>query len=249
MELIIISISAFLASMLTLFSGFGLGMILMAVMSLFYSVEVAIALTAIVHFLNNILKMIMFKKHINVTILLFFGGSAILFAYFGAEFLSFLKDINSTAFHNNYLNIAVAATLLFFAFYKPKTDLKTLNPKFLTLGGLLSGFFGGFAGQQGAIRSAFLINLGLTKHVFIATGVSIALCIDIVRISTYLKNGVLSPILIEQTTIIVAIISAFLGIIIGKNLFEKTELKWIHLIVKGLIVLVSVFLILDIKLK
>lgn len=43
-------------------------------------------------------------------------------------------------------------------------------PHWLPLGGLLSGFFGGLSGNQGALRSAFLLKAGLSKEAFIATG-------------------------------------------------------------------------------
>ncbi len=52
--IIIICIVAFLTSILTFFSGFGLGTILMPVFALFFPVEVAIALTSVVHFSNNL---------------------------------------------------------------------------------------------------------------------------------------------------------------------------------------------------
>jgi len=55
-EWIIVSACALLASMLTLFSGFGLGTLLMPVVALFFPLEVAIALTAVVHLANNVFK-------------------------------------------------------------------------------------------------------------------------------------------------------------------------------------------------
>lgn len=56
MEYIIVCIVALLGSGLTLFSGFGLGTILVPVFALFFPIDLAIALTAIVHFLNNLLS-------------------------------------------------------------------------------------------------------------------------------------------------------------------------------------------------
>jgi hypothetical protein len=47
------------------------------------------------------------------------------------------------------------------------------------VGGILSGFFGGLSGIQGAIRSAFLVKSGLKKEAYIATGVVIACFVDI----------------------------------------------------------------------
>ncbi|MFQ6676338.1 MAG: sulfite exporter TauE/SafE family protein, partial [Fidelibacterota bacterium] len=54
METALIAAVAFVASGLTLFSGFGLGSILMPVMAIFFPVEVAISATALVHLANNI---------------------------------------------------------------------------------------------------------------------------------------------------------------------------------------------------
>lgn len=56
MELVLIGVSALLVSGLTLFSGFGLGTVLMPVFALLFPLPLAIAATAVVHFANNIFK-------------------------------------------------------------------------------------------------------------------------------------------------------------------------------------------------
>ena len=53
---VIVGIAAFGVSLLTLFSGFGLGTLLMPVFALFFPVEVAVASTAVVHAANNLFK-------------------------------------------------------------------------------------------------------------------------------------------------------------------------------------------------
>jgi uncharacterized membrane protein YfcA len=63
MVYIIICVSAFLASALTLFSGFGLGTLLLPVFSLFFPIQTAVALTAVVHLLNNLFKLALLGKH------------------------------------------------------------------------------------------------------------------------------------------------------------------------------------------
>ena len=55
MEFLIVCVASLLASALTLFSGFGLGTLLMPVVALFFPLELAIAMTAIVHLANNVL--------------------------------------------------------------------------------------------------------------------------------------------------------------------------------------------------
>lgn len=57
MELIILCLAALIASLLTFFSGFGLGTILTPVFAIFFPLEIVVALTGVVHFLNNIFKL------------------------------------------------------------------------------------------------------------------------------------------------------------------------------------------------
>ena len=57
MEYAIVIFVAFGASMLTFFSGFGLGSMLTPAFILFFPPEIAVAATAIVHFLNNLLSL------------------------------------------------------------------------------------------------------------------------------------------------------------------------------------------------
>ena len=56
MEEVLIILAALLASVLTLISGFGLGTLLLPVFALFFPLEIAVALTAVVHLLNNLFK-------------------------------------------------------------------------------------------------------------------------------------------------------------------------------------------------
>mgnify|MGYP000679824147 CR=1 FL=1 len=58
----------------------------------------------------------------------------------------------------------------------------------MPLGGVLSGFFGGLSGHQGALRSMFLVKCGLDATSFVATGVVIAIAIDLTRLALYGGN-------------------------------------------------------------
>ena len=50
---------------------------------------------------------------------------------------------------------------------------------------MLSVFFGGLSGHQGALRSLFLLRAGLPKEGCIATGIAASVLIDISRLSAY----------------------------------------------------------------
>ena len=83
MPYLIICLAAFLASGLTLFSGFGLGTLLFPVMALFFPIDLAIALTAVVHALNNLFKFWLLGRHANRGVVVKFGIPAILSALAG----------------------------------------------------------------------------------------------------------------------------------------------------------------------
>jgi uncharacterized membrane protein YfcA len=103
-EVIVVSLAALIASALTLFSGFGLGTLLMPVVAVFFPVEVAIAITAMVHLANNLFKVALLGKKASRSVLLRFGVPAVLAAFTGALVLGWLSGIPSvleyTAFGN-----------------------------------------------------------------------------------------------------------------------------------------------------
>jgi uncharacterized membrane protein YfcA len=82
MEIIFISIDVLVASGLTLFSGFGLGTLLMPVIYILFPKEIAIVATALVHFANNVFKIGLLGKKANKSVLLIFGIPAVIFCYF-----------------------------------------------------------------------------------------------------------------------------------------------------------------------
>src|ERR1700741_3783355 len=93
MEYLIICIVALVGSGLTLFSGFGLGTLLLPVFGLFFPIDIAIALTAIVHFLNNLFKLALLGKHADKHVVLRFGIPSITAALLGAYVLTLLSGM------------------------------------------------------------------------------------------------------------------------------------------------------------
>ena len=149
-------------------------------------------------FLNNIFKLFLLGQKANKQALLAFGIPAILFAFVGAYLLSFLNTaqpignytLGSHTFTLLPIKLCIGFILLFFALFEiiPSWSQLTFDKKYLPLGGVLSGFFGGLSGMQGALRAAFLIRAGLTKESYIGTGVVIACLIDLSRMGVYVQN-------------------------------------------------------------
>lgn len=241
-----IAITALFASFLTFFSGFGLGTLLMPVFALFFDLPVAIGLTAIVHLLNNLFKLALVYKNIQYTILLRFGVPALLASFAGAWVLGRMDSAQTVIysytlyehqFHITYTGIVLGIVVLFFSVVELSKKLSEMHfhPKWLTAGGLLTGFFGGLSGHQGALRSAFLLRLHLDKTAFIATGVAIACLVDLARLSIYsFKTEVLEE---NIPVLSVAVLSAFTGAVIGNKVFKKTSIAFMRWMV-GLFMLI-----------
>jgi uncharacterized protein len=253
MEILLICIVAFLASGLTLFSGFGLGTLLLPVFGLFFPVDIAVAMTAIVHFLNNIFKFFLFKKYINRQVLLRFGLPSLIAAIAGAILLNLLGKGSSigsytmagATYYITLLKVIVGVLMIIFACFELLPSLKKLSidAKYLPAGGLLSGFFGGLSGHQGALRSIFLLRLKLSKEEFIGTGIAIACMIDISRISVYAVNIRHAEASLNFTWIAAATVSAFAGAWLGNKLLKKITISFLQNIVAVFIILFSIALI------
>lgn len=249
MEIWVISIVAFFASLLTLFSGFGLGTLLMPVVALFFSLEVAIGMTAIVHLANNLFKVALLGKHAVKSVLIKFGLTAVVAAFIGAWILGFLAESSEPIeyqvlgylMQTTWLNMIVGGLIVTFVlleFSKTFAAIK-LGPRFLPLGGIISGFFGGLSGHQGAFRSMFLLKAGLTKDQFIATGVMVAVMVDMARLLVYGSDLVTGKQIIDWSSVIAASLAAFVGAYMGKKLLQKITIKVVHLIVSVLLIVVA----------
>jgi uncharacterized protein len=238
MEILLISIVAFLVAILTFFSGFGLGTILTPVMMIFFPVEVAIALTGVVHFSNNIFKLLLVGKNVNKEVLFRFGIPAVVFAFIGALLLVRIPNFEplysyqllGKTFEVFPIKLLVALFMMFFAVIDliPYFNNLQFSKSKLPVGGALSGFFGGLTGAQGALRSAFLIRAGLTKEAFIGTTVVISSFVDFTRLSVY-ATRILNLDLKENLPLLIcATLSAMAGAFIGNKLLKKVTLNFLQ---------------------
>lgn len=253
MMYLIVSITALLASFLTLFSGFGLGTILLPAFAIFFSIETAIAMTAIVHMANNIFKLVLVGRKADKYILMKFAPPAIISAFIGAWLLALLSDLPIMArymigqheFQVTIVNTVIGILMIGFSFFEllPRFKKMKFDKKWIPLGGIISGFFGGLSGHQGALRSAFLSKAGLEKDSFIATGVVIAFIIDLTRISVYSRHIATIGIDENLTLILAATAAAFIGAFIGARLMKKITFRSGQIIVGIMLILIGISLV------
>jgi len=253
MDYAIIMLVAFLVSGLTLFSGFGLGTVLMPAFALFFPVPTAIAATAVVHLANNVFKAVLVGKDADWNVVLRFSLPAAVSALFGAGALVLVTILPPLASYELFgqrlevtaVKLVIGVLIAAFAVLElsPAFVALAIPPRYLVLGGLLSGFFGGLSGNQGAFRSAFLIKSGLSKEAFVATGVISAVIVDMVRLTVYGLSYITANIEALPREIvgivIAATIVAFLGAFLAARLLKKVTLRTVQIIVAATMIVVG----------
>ncbi len=257
MSYTVICMSALLVSALTLFSGFGLGTLLLPAFALFFPVEVAVAATAVVHGANNIFKIGLVGQHADKALVVRFGLPAIIAAFAGAAALGYVahfEEITRYAIVGRTavvtpVKLAMGLMMLVFALFELLPRLRSLkfDRKYLLLGGILSGFFGGFSGHQGALRSAFLVKVGISTQAFVGTNAVIGFMVDLARIATYAMMFFLaretSPIDPDQWPLILAgTLAAFAGVVIGKRFLHNVTMQAVQTLTGSLLLIIAVAL-------
>jgi uncharacterized membrane protein YfcA len=256
LEIVVIPIVVCLGAILTFFSGFGLGTLMLPAFGLFFPLEVAIGATAIVHLTNNVFKMSLLYKDIDKEVLWRFGIPAILAAFLGSYILVYLGSIPTLFSYSLYgktyeispIKLSIGVIMISFAILElfPVKGKLALSKKHFILGGLLSGFFGGISGHQGALRSMFLSKTSRSKEAFLATSGCIGLFIDIARLSVYSQQMNADLISNQGSIILLAMVFAFAGTWIGKRLLKKTTMTGIQRMVGILLVVFGLLLALGI---
>jgi uncharacterized membrane protein YfcA len=257
-EHLIIGVASFFVALLTFFSGFGLGTLLMpAFVFILHNVEWAIAATAVVHLANNLFKLVLVGRHANFRIVLRFGIPAVIMSFAGAFLLVYFAGVpplmeyrlGGNVYSVTALKLVIGLLILFFALFDLIPGFRHLafDARYLPLGGVLSGFFGGLSGHQGPLRSAFLIRSGLTREGFIGTGVVCAVMVDIARLLVYgftVFGRHMSASYGNELEglVLTGIACAFVGSLLGARLVKKVAMRVIHMIVGVLLVLMALAL-------
>jgi hypothetical protein len=241
-----VALAALIAAGLTLYSGFGLGTLLLPVFALFFPAEMAVVATAMVHGANNVFKVSLLGRHADREVVLKFGLPAIAAAVLGALALgwfaqsdsSLVIEVNEEAFSEiTPVKLMIGLLMIGFALFElvPRFRDLEFGRRYLPLGGVLSGFFGGLSGHQGALRSAFLAKAGLTTERFVASNAVIGFLVDLTRISVYVALFTAAGGHVSEFSgwplVITGAVSAFCGVLLGKRYLHKVKMTSIQTLV------------------
>jgi len=241
-----VALTAFLAAGMTLYSGFGLGTLLLPVFALFFPAEMAVVATAMVHGANNVFKVSLLGRAADRDIVLQFGLPAIAAALLGALALGWVAKANTAVhitFDNAFLltitpvKLVIGLLMIGFALFEllPRFRSLQFERRYLWLGGLLSGFFGGLSGHQGALRSAFLAKTGVSTERFVASNAVIGFLVDLTRISVYMAlftaAGGHASGFGGWPLVLTGAVSAFCGVLLGKRYLHKVAMTGVQTLV------------------
>jgi len=233
-----VPLAALLGAGLTLFTGFGLATVLTPVVAIFFPLQEAILLVAVVHLLNNLFRIVLLGRAIRWQVVLYFGLPALVAAFVGTQLMQLLTTgaplyaytLGGRACSITWLNLSVGLLMLCITWAELNTGTlkRYTDAHMLPLGGVLSGLLGGFSGHQGALRSAFLVHAGLSPAAYIATGVAIAILVDLARMVGYAP---LMPALWQGTGTLllgVTIGAAFIGSYVASRLVQKVTVTYLQ---------------------
>ncbi len=258
MSFVAVSITAFLAAGLTLYSGFGLGTLLLPVFALFFPVEVAVVATALVHGANNVFKVALLGRHADREVVIRFGLPAIVAASAGAALLGWMASAGSPSAAAQAagaesatppLQVVIGSLMIVFALFDMLPQFRRLQfpRRYLPLGGILSGFFGGLSGHQGALRSAFLAKAGLDTQRFVGSNAVIGLLVDFTRLVVYavlaFTAGSRLALFSGWPLVLAGALAAFCGVLVGKQFLHKVTIRSIQVVVGALLLLIGLALI------
>jgi uncharacterized membrane protein YfcA len=246
LNFLVVGLAAFFAAGLTLYSGFGLGTLMLPVFALFFPIEMAVVATALVHGANNLFKVSLLGRHADREVVLKFGLTAIFAAVLGAMTLAGLVRLNARmgiAVNETVVSEVTAVKLMIgflmigFALFEllPMFRKLEFDRRYLPLGGLLSGFFGGLSGHQGALRSAFLAKSGLSTERFVGSNAVIGFLVDLTRITVYLAlfaaSGGAQGEFAGWPLVVTGSLAAFCGVMTAKRYLRKVTMKSVQTLV------------------
>lgn len=213
-EIIYISLLTLLASIIGTLAGFGISTVMVPILLIILPLPQTLLLVGIIHWFNDIWKILLFREGIRWKLFLAFGLPGIFTSFLGSSLsLRISREILSRT-----LGFFLIAYVLFIVFNRTFKLSQRLSVA--VSGGALTGFFTGIFGIGGEINAVALSAFNLEKAVYITTAGAISFMIDSTRIATYVRGGIgLEPAILAGFLIFIPL--SLIGVMIGKRGIEK----------------------------
>ena len=237
-ELLLISIGAFIAAALTVPAGFGLSTLLTPLVLFVLPVHEAVAVVAIVHCAHNAGKFLSLRESVDFTAFRRYGVWLVVGAIIGALLQNQVPGDPLLLLVGMFL---IILPILSISERWTGYKIPEANDQ---IGGFGSGFMGGLSGHQGALRAMFLTRRLPDKMAYAATASVLALCVDLSRIPVYIFFRS-DEIVNHLTLTTVLVISALIGVRVGKRWLHSLKSSQIHNMVMFGIISSGIFYIME----
>lgn len=217
-------------------AGFGIGSLLTPLLAASFGTGTAVAAVAIPHAAATALRCWRLRASIDRTVVRGFGLLSAVGGLIGA--------LLYTRFSNTALTLTLGL-LLVSTSVATSVDLPSrVRVTGATVGalGLLSGLFGGLAGNQGGLRAAAMLSFALPPVRYVATATATAMLVDLVRTPVYLwrAGGVLSSLVVPLS---VATIGVLIGTLLGERILLGLTIRQFRYAIAALIGLLGIWLV------
>jgi uncharacterized membrane protein YfcA len=216
--------------------GFGIGSLLTPLFALELGTSIAVAAVTLPHALATAVRCWRLRRQVDRGVLTRFGLLSAAGALAGALVYTRLGPTTLTGVLGGLLILTAVAQLTGWTqHWQPRGPLVGVL-------GVLSGFFGGVAGNQGGLRAAALTAFHLSPSAFVATATAAGLLVDAARTPIYLWQA--GPRLVELwAPIAIAAAGVLIGTIIGERILLGLSPKRFARIMGGAIGVLGLWLI------
>jgi uncharacterized protein len=187
-------------------------------------------------FLGNAHRILLFWRHIDWKLTLWYVPGAIIGAMLGAY--TFIQ------IHLDWLQLLIGVFLVISIFgfgLEQKETTSKVKAWYILPAGFVKAFVSGLIGTTGPVLNAFYLNYGLVKEELIATKATHVVIIHLVKILTYAAFGILSPQVIATGLVIG--VGAIPANFLGKYILNKINAQQFRLIVLATMAISGVWML------
>ncbi|MFL6350895.1 MAG: TSUP family transporter [Bryobacteraceae bacterium] len=232
-----VAIASIVAGGIASVAGFGIGSILIPLLATQYGMKTAVVAVSIPHVVATVVRFWRLRSHVDRAIFWGFGLMNAAGALMGALIHTYVRS--------PVLSVVLGLLLVFVGLTGVLGYAENLRfgRQGSWIAGVISGGFGGLVGNQGGIRSAAMLGLGVEGPAFVATTTAIGVAVDAVRIPVYFANewGRVVPI---WPVVLIAVLGVLIGTLLGERALWRIPARLFRRVVSALVLAIGILLLL-----
>ena len=236
MFLVAVALVGILAAGIASIAGFGIGSLLTPLVAAQYGMKTAVAAIAVPHVIATALRFWKLRRDVDRRVFLGFGAMNAAGSLVGALIHVWVN--------NPILSIVLGILLVFAGItgVLGYAEKMRFGKRTAWIAGAVSGAFGGLVGNQGGIRSAAMLGLGVKGPAFVATATAIGIAVDLVRMPVYFATEWKS-IVQAWPAVIAGIVGVVIGTIIGARILRHIPENIFRRVVAAILLVVGTYLL------